>query len=102
MTVYLSGPISGIKDGNWAAFEKAERIMIGIVGTGNVVNPHKLHHLAGAQWIDYMKTDIKALLKCDAIYMLPGWEDSKGALIEHGIAHGLGYVIYQAGGKSVQ
>jgi hypothetical protein len=33
-----------------------------------------------------MKADIQALLECDGIYMLPDWNDSKGAKLEYNIA----------------
>lgn len=34
----------------------------------------------------YMRADIRALLECDAIYMLRGWEQSAGARCEHLVA----------------
>lgn len=40
-----------------------------------------------------MKADIKLLMDCDAIYLLKGWEDSKGARIEKELAESLGYRI---------
>jgi len=33
-----------------------------------------------------MRADIRALLECDAIYMLRGWEQSAGARCEHLVA----------------
>lgn len=33
-----------------------------------------------------MKEDIKALCDCDMIYLLPNWQDSKGAKMEYCIA----------------
>ncbi len=41
----------------------------------------------------YMKHDIKAMMDCDAIIMLPHWMDSKGALIEYKLAESLGFKI---------
>jgi len=29
-----------------------------------------------------MREDIEALLECDAIYMIPGWQNSPGATFE--------------------
>jgi hypothetical protein len=41
-----------------------------------------------------MVEDIRQLMTCDAIYMLKGWEKSKGASLEHHIAKELGLEIY--------
>ena len=43
-----------------------------------------------------MKADIKLLLDCDAIYMLPNWEVSNGATLEREIAKTLGLeIVYE-------
>jgi hypothetical protein len=36
-----------------------------------------------------MQVDIKALVECNAIVMLPGWPESRGATLERSIAQGL-------------
>ena len=46
-----------------------------------------------AQWLDCMRMDIARLVTCDAVYLLPGWEKSRGAKVEHGLAVGLGFQI---------
>lgn len=43
-------------------------------------------------WVGYMRKDIKLLMDCDAIYKIPGWEDSRGARLESHIASELGLV----------
>lgn len=63
-----------------------------------VLNPVKLGLMLELEqedpsWEDYMKLDITALIQCDAIYMLQGWESSKGATLEHHIAKELGLKI---------
>ncbi|WP_448826943.1 DUF4406 domain-containing protein [Capnocytophaga bilenii] len=40
-----------------------------------------------------MVKDIVDLLQCKAIYMLQGWQESKGARIEHYIATEIGMPI---------
>ncbi len=39
-----------------------------------------------AEWPDQMGKDVALLLRCDAIYMLPDWRKSEGAMIEFLIA----------------
>ena len=38
----------------------------------------------------FMRSDLRALLDCDAIYMLPGWSRSRGALVEAQVARACG------------
>lgn len=42
---------------------------------------------------EYMYIDINLIDLCDAIYMLRGWEMSRGANREYGYASGLGKTI---------
>ena len=37
-----------------------------------------------------MKEDVKALLDCDAIYMIKGWDKSQGAKLEKRVADACG------------
>jgi len=94
MKIYISGKITGlpIHDAE-AVFETAEKRL---KSEGHEpINPMKLPHNHGQTWLEYMKEDIKALLECDAIYMLNGWQESKGACIEFNIAHDLGLKIIE-------
>ena len=43
-----------------------------------------------ATWEDYMRVCLPMLATCDYIYLLPGWEDSRGARLEKQIADALG------------
>lgn len=45
------------------------------------------------EWEDYMKFCIPILMDCDIIYMLKGWQESKGAKIEYKLAVALGYKV---------
>lgn len=86
--VYISGPITGIDFGNRFAFSCA-RNALEMCGY-EVVDPSEVKLDDEATWADYMRADLKLLLDCDHIYMLEGWEDSKGARIERELAENLG------------
>lgn len=87
--VYLAGPITGIKNDNKPAFEDAERKLI--KHQYIVVNPHKLDHSGNPEgaWHEYMKVSISAMLQCDAVVLLDGWEKSEGAQLEVKLATSL-------------
>lgn len=85
--VYISGPITGIDFGNRFAFSCA-RASLELCGY-EVVDPSEVQLDDDASWADYMKADLKLLLDCDFIYMLEGWEKSRGARIELALAKNL-------------
>lgn len=86
-TIYISGPMTGIKDLNASAFLAVEARIRDL--SLYPVNPHNLC-AADWDWQKCMRADIKALCGCDAIYMLDGWQNSTGAQLELHIAHRLG------------
>lgn len=43
--------------------------------------------------MEHMRVDIALLLKCDCIYMLQGWELSKGAKLELDVASSCGIKV---------
>lgn len=96
ITYYLSGPMAGYEDHNYAAFEKATSILR---DTGLIIkSPHEIKRAEIAKgslpWEDYLKVDIRALLDCDAIILLAGWPSSKGARLELEIALDLMMDVY--------
>lgn len=60
----------------------------------DAVNPVELNPCDSAAWADCMRKDIVALMGCDSIVMLPGWEKSRGATIEYRLAADLGMTAY--------
>lgn len=89
--IYVSGPMTGIEEFNFPAFN-AKASELRSQGL-KVVNPAEFGEGAGLSWSDYLRKDIRALMDCTAVYMLPGWERSRGARLEHYIAQQLGMVI---------
>jgi len=89
LTIYISGPISGLPDGNRPAF--AEMAATLRSKGWAVVNPHDLFAAdVEESWEGYMRKDLAALLTCTHIVMLPGWEQSRGAQLEKQVADAVG------------
>jgi len=91
--VYIAGPMTGIDELNFPLFN-AEAARLRALGW-EVTNPAEVQPDQTAQWIDCMLDDIPALMSCDVVALLPGWETSKGARIEHCVAlnHGMEVVM---------
>lgn len=92
MKVYISGPISGLLyEEVEKAFNDAE---IRLQEQGyEVVNPLNNGLPRESTWNEHMRADLKLLLDCDAIYMLDGWEYSRGASLEYDLAIDLGFKL---------
>lgn len=94
VTLYLSGPMTGIKDFNFPAFNYATKKLR--EKGYNVINPAELGADTSKPWEYYIRRDIELLLKADAVAVLNGWEKSKGATLEVFIAQQLGMPVYDA------
>lgn len=87
--IYVAGPITGIPNGNSAAFHLAD---VKLSNKGfSVLNPALLP--AGLEEHEYMDICMAMVRSCDAVYMLEGWEDSLGAQAEYHLAKKLEKVI---------
>lgn len=93
MKLYLAGGMSGYPELNFPAFH-AEAARLRAMGY-TVINPAEIVTDQTAEWIDCMLADIPQLIGCDGIALLPGWEASKGARIEHSIARALGKLVLE-------
>ena len=92
MKIYISGKITGLPiEQARAKFIDAEKKLEKAGYT--VVNPMNLK-FRNDSWDHCMCRCIPALLGCSSIYMLPDWEDSKGARIERYIAEEKEIVIF--------
>lgn len=89
--IYLSGPMTGILDFNFPAF-RAEACRLRALGY-DVVNPAEINPDPSADWHTCMRRDLAALLTCDALALLDGWQTSAGAHLEMHVAHRVGMEI---------
>ncbi|MDW3712902.1 MULTISPECIES: DUF4406 domain-containing protein [unclassified Pseudomonas] len=92
--IYLAGPMTGLPELNFPAFH-AEAARLRALGF-DVVNPAEINPEPNACWRDCMKADIRELVTCDTIALLPNWSKSRGAKLEHHIACGLGIIRINA------
>ena len=93
MRTYLAGPMTGLPDLNFPLFHAEARRLR--ASGHDVVNPAEINVDPTKGWQDCMRADIAELVKCEAIAMLPGWQQSRGATLEHHIAMQLGLRVIQ-------
>lgn len=86
--LYISGPMTGIPEWNFPAFNAAADRLRGL--GFDVVNPADGGAEEGKAWEAYLREDLRLLLDCDAVATLPGWRNSRGARLEVHVAESLG------------
>lgn len=77
--IYLCGRMIGLPNFNFPAFHTITTQLRGAWRT--VTNPAEINP-DGGNWNDCMRRDIAALMDCDTVATLPGWEHSKCARLE--------------------
>jgi phage N-6-adenine-methyltransferase len=77
--LYLAGPMTGLASMNHAAFIDAA-VRLRFLGF-DVISPAELNP-PSRDWASALKVTIPALMRCDAVALLPGWEHSRGAALE--------------------
>jgi len=104
LTVYVAGPMRGVAEFNFPAFEEAtaqlrsrgykvispaeQDLDRGFDPTG--LTGHEDMSSLGFDLRETLLSDLKFVSECDAICLLPGWEFSKGATVELDMAVALG------------
>ena len=101
--VYISGPISHIRQ-SMLNFDKAD---FDLTNKGyDIYNPFSIalpntneetiEYNKVGEWVWYMRRCIPELVNCDAILMLPNWQESRGAKLEKELAETLKIKVYES------
>ena len=97
-TIYIAGQMAGLPDLNFPAFYAAEKRLE--AAGWKPVNPARFNHVFGVEpkgrLLDAVcESERAAIPHLDAIYLLKGWEKSKGAKRELLVAlqHGLEVIV---------
>ena len=90
--IYLSGPISGLDIEHARELFAAAQKEMAKQGW-ECVNPMNNGLPVEAPWEEHLALDVLNLFSCKAIAMLPGWEASQGARLEHALAKRIGMRI---------
>lgn len=89
MIYYISGKITNgeSEQPNFKYFFEAEELLWKREDCTTVFNPAKLEEKEYATWEHYLARDVKYIIdNRPTLYMLPNWEESKGARLEHELA----------------
>lgn len=101
MKIYISGPISGLP--LETVYNNFTNVEAQLLEQGyEVVNPLNNGLPTTATWEEHMRADLRLLLDCDAIYMLEGWEKSRGARIEYALAVDFKMVVMDGNIKEIK
>lgn len=91
MILYVSGPMTGLPEFNYPAFNAAAGQLRAAGFT--VENPAETLAPKGTAWSEYLRLALAQVLRSEGVALLPGWESSKGARLEVHVAEALGMTI---------
>ena len=89
---YVSGKITGLTEEEYLRlFSEAKKKAKekGYVA----ISPTELPHDHNKTWESYMREDLIEMLKCDVVFAMANWHESKGATIEVNLAKSIGMKV---------
>lgn len=86
---YLAGPMTGIEGHNFRSFDKFAKELR--ERGYEVVSPAEIARTLPGEpgdlpYTEYVRADLRELLNCTDLVLLPGWRGSRGAMMELNIA----------------
>jgi len=98
IVVYVAGPISAETgyqvEMNIRAAEEVARDLLNLGFAPICPHSFERFHQGLLDYDDWMRVDLEILSRCDAIFMVHGWEGSKGSMTELNWAHQNDYPIF--------
>lgn len=96
--IYLAGKYSvGDREANiQAAYDMAVQLWdVGFAVLSPVLNSARMEESCkAADYESFLEGDLRMLTGCDALFLLPGWQESPGARIEHLVAKALDIPVF--------
>lgn len=95
--IYIAGPMTGLPEFNFPAFHAAAKAWRD--AGWEVVNPaEEFDGDTERTYREYVEHDMRHIVGCDAIAMLPGWDGpgARGSVWERAVADWMGLLIYDA------
>lgn len=90
-TVYVSGPMTGLPEFNYPAFNEAAAKLR--AAGYRVENPAENEMPPCGTWQGFMRISLVQIARSDALYMLDAWEGSRGAWLEVMVARELELLV---------
>ena len=107
LKIYVAGPMSGLPNLNWEAFDAKEKQLR--ADGWDVVNPARFDISEGRVQMDmdfvngrfqpgqtigqFMERDLPEVRECDAIFLMRDWDKSEGAKLERAEAERCGKLV---------
>jgi hypothetical protein len=105
--IYIAGPMSGIEKFNFPAFDAARNLLT--AHGWLVISPADMDREkfpgfngdgglpSGFNITEVIRSDLNAIDLCSCLYMLRGWQVSKGSLVEYAYANLMGKeILYES------
>lgn len=100
--IYVAGPMTGIPEFNYPTFhaavhrlaQRGHRATSAAHGHDTITPLPAPREESARPYDHYLRYALNRLLACDAVALLPGWENSAGTALEHHVATTLAMPVH--------